>query len=173
MKGGESAERRDKLFSGSVYRSINKYHPICLQHNLQKQVHMFQAPKHTIFDERNWRLGTENAENTDARKQGRPCNAAAARWAAQVSSPEIRSRGEINVQKWEQVSLFDAPQERREAATAQVKGCRNCVHASILPRARALGAGVWVHGYCFKRPGSKYAIYAPGDECKEWKGIEG
>ena len=77
MKGGESAERRDKLFSGSVYRSINKYHPICLQHNLQKQVHMFHAPKHTIFDERNWRLARhrkcrENAENTGARKQGAP-----------------------------------------------------------------------------------------------------
>lgn len=76
------------------------------------------------------------------------------------------------MQKWEQVSLFDAPQEQRKAGP-QKKECRNCVHASILPRPRALGAGVWVHGYCFKRQGDKYAIYIPDARCEAWKGIGG
>lgn len=74
--------------------------------------------------------------------------------------------------KVEQTSVFDAwaVEESRESPVAP-RSCRNCAHLAILPTPKRVPGypGARTYGYCFKRPGNRYAIYIADSKCAQWR----
>ena len=71
-----------------------------------------------------------------------------------------------------QLSMFDGLEYVDDAERpAGEKSCRTCVHSTILRQPKTVPGfpGARLHGYCFKKAGSRYPIYMADSKCREWR----